>query len=124
MSYRGRRSFLKKHLRIILDLEFVEEERKLFDRFTDRYLGGDGILLLRLLSKNTNPVIAGNKKLSRIAVELFHFYFLGELLGIMWERFVAVETKVEIVLPKEKTVKSDTYLNGGNLAKLGSIKEE
>jgi hypothetical protein len=62
MSYRGRRSFLKKHLRINLDLEFTDQNRELFEKFADKYLGGDGILFLRLIAKNTNPVIAGKKK--------------------------------------------------------------
>jgi len=62
MSYRGRRSFLKQHLRINLDLDITEEDRQLFNRFADRQLGGDGILFLRLIAKNTNPVIAGKKK--------------------------------------------------------------
>ncbi|CAF4555169.1 unnamed protein product, partial [Rotaria magnacalcarata] len=43
----------------------TQHERQLFDSFADRYLGGDGILFLRLVAKNTNPVVA------------------GELLGIM-----------------------------------------
>jgi hypothetical protein len=63
MSYRGRRRFLKKHLRINLDLDFKGDERHLFNGFADRHLGGDGILFLRLIAKNTNPVVAGREKL-------------------------------------------------------------
>ena len=59
MSYRGRRSFLKKHLRIALKLEFTASNRALFNEFTEKHLGGDGILFLRLIAKNTNPVVAG-----------------------------------------------------------------
>ncbi|CAF0824263.1 unnamed protein product [Didymodactylos carnosus] len=69
MSYRGRRSFLKKHLRINRQLCMTSDESSSFDAFGERYLGGDGILFLRLIAKNTNPVIA------------------GELLSIMWERY-------------------------------------
>lgn len=61
MSYRGRRSFLKKHLRINRELAMTQHERRLFDNFADQYLGGDGILFLRLVAKNTNPVVAGRK---------------------------------------------------------------
>lgn len=61
MSYRGRRSFLKKHLRINRELAMTQQERRLFDSFADRYLGGDGILFLRLVAKNTNPVVAGKE---------------------------------------------------------------
>lgn len=62
MSYHGRRSFIKQHLRINLGLDFTEpEDKHLFNEFVDRYLGGDGILFLRLIAKNTNPVIAGKK---------------------------------------------------------------
>lgn len=59
MSYRGRRSFLKRHLRINRDLSMTQHQRNLFDSFCERYLGGDGILFLRLVGKNTNPVVAG-----------------------------------------------------------------
>ena len=62
MSYRSRRSFLKKHLRINLDLEFNERNQEKFNQFAENYLGGDGILYLKLIEKNTNPVIAGNDK--------------------------------------------------------------
>jgi hypothetical protein len=62
MSYHGRRSFLKKHLRITLELDLAKEDRHVFNDFVDRHLGGDGILFLRLIGKNTNPVIAGTKK--------------------------------------------------------------
>lgn len=62
MSYHGRRSFIKKHLRINLELDLNEEHRYLFNGFVDKHLGGDGVLFLRLISKNTNPVIAGKKK--------------------------------------------------------------
>jgi hypothetical protein len=62
MSYRGRRSFLKKHLRINLELELTNQNKDLFKKFVDEYLGGDGILFLRLIAKNTNPVIAGKKE--------------------------------------------------------------
>jgi len=101
MSYRGRRSFLKKHLRINRELAMTQHERRLFDTFADRYLGGDGILFLRLVAKNTNPVVA------------------GELLGIMWDRFVTRENAVVIVASlgnnngNGKSLDSDTYLNGG-----------
>ena len=61
MSYRGRRSFLKKHLRISRELALTQHEGRLFDNFADQYLGGDGILFLRLVAKNTNPVVAGKK---------------------------------------------------------------
>ena len=61
MSYRGRRSFLKKHLRINRELAMTQHERRLFESFSDRYLGGDGILFLRLVAKNTNPVVAGKR---------------------------------------------------------------
>jgi len=79
----------------------TQHERRLFDSFADRYLGGDGILFLRLVAKNTNPVVA------------------GELLGIMWDRFVIRENAVVIVASMAnntndgKTLDSDTYLNGG-----------
>ncbi|CAF1404491.1 unnamed protein product [Rotaria magnacalcarata] len=105
MSYRGRRSFLKKHLRINRELAMTQHERQLFDSFADRYLGGDGILFLRLVAKNTNPVVA------------------GELLGIMWDRFVAHESAVVIVAAmgnnnqSGKTLDSDTYLNGSRSGK-------
>lgn len=59
MSYRGRRSFLKRHLRIHSKINFERIDEDLFDKFTKKYLGGDGILLLSLIAKNTNPVIAG-----------------------------------------------------------------
>ena len=62
MSYRNRRSFLKKHLRLSINWESTEENRTLFHQFTDQYLGGDGILFLRLIAKNTNPVIAGERR--------------------------------------------------------------
>jgi len=62
MSYRGRRSFLKKHLRINLKLDFDEVDKQLFHKFAEEYLGGDGILFLRLIAKNTNPVIAGKEE--------------------------------------------------------------
>jgi hypothetical protein len=62
MSYRGRRSFLKKNLRISLDSNLIEENKDLFNKFADQYLGGDGILFVRLIAKNTNPVIAGKEK--------------------------------------------------------------
>lgn len=59
MSYRGRRGFLKRHLRLNLQSELTDAEKHLFDGFIDRHLGGDGILFLRLIAKNTNPVVAG-----------------------------------------------------------------
>jgi len=62
MSYRGRRSFLKKHLRINLESDLIEENKDLFNKFVDQHLGGDGILFVRLIAKNTNPVIAGKEK--------------------------------------------------------------
>jgi len=62
MSYHNRRSFLKKHLRINLELDFDEIDKDLFNKFTDKHLGGDGILFLKLIVKNTNPVIAGKNK--------------------------------------------------------------
>lgn len=105
MSYRGRRSFLKKHLRINREIAMTQHERRLFDSFADRYLGGDGILFLRLVAKNTNPVVA------------------GELLGIMWDRFVTRENAVVIVASMGnnnatgKTLDADTYLNGGGPGK-------
>ena len=61
MSYRGRRSFLKKHLRISRELTMTQRERRLFDSFVDRHLGGDGILFLHLVAKNTNPVVCGKQ---------------------------------------------------------------
>jgi hypothetical protein len=64
MSYRGRRSFLKKHLRLTLNVDFNKEDKKLLDKFADEHLGGDGILFLRLIAMNTNPVIAGTGKIS------------------------------------------------------------
>lgn len=79
----------------------TQHERRLFDTFADRYLGGDGILFLRLVAKNTNPVVA------------------GELLGIMWDRFITRENAVVIVASlgsnggNGKSLDSDTYLNGG-----------
>ncbi len=63
MSYRGRRSFLKKHLRITLELEFTAGNRALFNEFTEKHLGGDGILFLRLIAKNTNPVVVGRREI-------------------------------------------------------------
>lgn len=105
MSYRGRRGFLKKHLRINRELAMTQHERRLFDSFADRYLGGDGILFLRLVGKNTNPVVA------------------GELLGIMWDRFVTRENAVVIVASMAnedsngKILDSDTYLNGASQGK-------
>ncbi|CAF4445352.1 unnamed protein product, partial [Rotaria magnacalcarata] len=63
------------------------------------------ILFLRLVAKNTNPVVA------------------GELLGIMWDRFVAHESAVVIVAAmgnnnqSGKTLDSDTYLNGSRSGK-------
>ena len=105
MSYRGRRSFLKKHLRINREVAMTQHERRLFDSFADRYLGGDGILFLRLVAKNTNPVVA------------------GELPGIMWDRFVSRENAVVIVASlgnnnaTGKTLDADTYLNGGGPGK-------
>jgi hypothetical protein len=119
MSYRGRRSFLKKHLRINLELELTNQNKDLFKKFVDEYLGGDGILFLRLIAKNTNPVIAGKKKKGIDERHEFNFYVLGELLGIMWEQFVDFETKLKIITTKEKDV--DTYLNGGVIS---TIKED
>jgi hypothetical protein len=49
--------------------------------------------------------------------------FLGELLGIMWDRFVTHENAVVIVASMAnnnntgKTLDSDTYLNGGSAGK-------
>jgi len=107
MSYRGRRGFLKKHLRINKELAMTQHERRMFDSFAEKYLGGDGILFLRLVAKNTNPVVA------------------GELLSIMWDRFLTRENAVVIVASlanannnnnnNGKTLDSDTYLNGGGL---------
>jgi hypothetical protein len=62
MSYRGRRSFLKKYLRIDLDLDLTKENGITFNKFVDEYLAGDGILFLKLIAKNTNPVIAGKRE--------------------------------------------------------------
>lgn len=62
MSYRGRRGFVKQHLRINLQLDLNKEDRGLFNLFHDKYLGGDGILFLRLIGKNTNPVVAGKEE--------------------------------------------------------------
>lgn len=59
MSYRGRRSFLKRHLRINSKINFNRIDHDLFNKFTNKYLGGDGILFLQLIAKNTSPVIAG-----------------------------------------------------------------
>ena len=48
---------------------------------------------------------------------------VGELLGIMWDRFVARENAVVIVAslasadPNGKTLDADTYLNGGGHGK-------
>ncbi|UJR09212.1 hypothetical protein I4U23_013460 [Adineta vaga] len=104
MSYRGRRSFLKRHLRTNLELELTDADRHLFNGFVDRHLGGDGILFLRLISKNTNPVVA------------------GELLGIMWKRYVSPGTKVEVVTTKQiPTSDVDTYLNGGGSGKVNLL---
>jgi hypothetical protein len=49
---------------------------------------------------------------------VFHFFYLilGELLGVMWDRFVTRENAVVIVATmgnNGKTLDSDTYLNGG-----------
>jgi hypothetical protein len=46
--------------------------------------------------------------------------YLGELLGIMWDRFITRENAVVIVASlanndnNGKTLDSDTYLNGGS----------
>ena len=73
MSYRGRRGFLKKHLRINRELAMTQQERRLFDHFADRYLGGDGILFLRLVGKNTNPVVAGKINFEFIFILIENF---------------------------------------------------
>lgn len=120
MSYRGRRSFLKKHLRINRELAMTQQERHLFDSFADRFLGGDGILFLRLVAKNTNPVVAGKE------IDTPKSLFIcisGELLGIMWDDFVVNENGVIIVASLNntnnngKTLDGDTYLNGGGAGK-------
>lgn len=98
MSYRGRRGFLKQHLRINLGIEFKDQEsREIFNKFADKHLGGDGILFLRLIAKNTNPAIAGRKRWDK---GMSRFFVSGELLGIMWKRFVESETKMEVISPK------------------------
>jgi hypothetical protein len=74
MSYRGRRSFLKKHLRINLKLDLIGKEGDIFNRFADEHLGGDGILFLKLIGKNTNPVIAGKENFCIIII-INHLFF-------------------------------------------------
>jgi len=99
MSYRGRRSFLKKHLRLNHRVSMNAAELLSFNHFCETYLGGDGILFLRLVAKNTNPVIA------------------GELLSIMWERYQIRHNAA--ILASVTTSNGagdsggDTYLNGG-----------
>ena len=51
--------FLKRHLRINSKINFSRIDHDLFNKFTNKYLGGDGILFLQLIAKNTSPVIAG-----------------------------------------------------------------
>lgn len=46
--------------------------------------------------------------------ECIEIFVLGELLGIMWERFTGPKPKIEVITLKENDV--DTYLNGGDLA--------
>ncbi|CAF1212564.1 unnamed protein product [Adineta ricciae] len=109
MSYRGRRGFLKRHLRLSLQSELTDVEKNSFDGFVDRHLGGDGILFLRLIAKNTNPVIA------------------GELLGIMWNRYITPPAHIAVVSTNQNAqLTADTYLNGGALAKANplAIKDE
>ena len=95
MSYRSRRSFLKKHLRLNLHLELNRNNQKSFNSFAEEYLGGDGILFLRLIAKNTNSVVAGTRTTD--SLELMDRCFLGELLGVMWQQYIEREkTKTPI----------------------------
>ena len=91
MSYRARRSFLKKHLRISLRLNVnTKRNAETFDLFAEKYLGGDGILFLRLIEKNTNPAMAGKEKRS-INLSLCVILVSGELVELMWQQFVGTE---------------------------------
>ena len=74
MSYRGRRGFLKMHLRTNLQTDIPQQQRRLFNTFTERYLGGDGILFLRLVAKNTNVVVAGRESATVDKTRVFYVH--------------------------------------------------
>lgn len=113
MSYRNRRRFLKKHLRLSIHWELNDDNRALFSLFIDEYLGGDGILFLRLVAKNTNAVVTGERSKRRMIDGLFHCD-LGELLSIMWEDFITKERVVPVVTVFDV----DTFLNGRETIKI------
>lgn len=65
----NRISFLKKYLKLMDRLSREKFDKKLFRTFGEHYLKQDGVLVLRLIGKNSNQVI------------------MGEIMSALWDHF-------------------------------------
>ena len=65
----NRISFLKKYLKLMDRLSREKFDKKMFRTFGEHYLKQDGVLVLRLIGKNSNQVI------------------MGEIMSALWDHF-------------------------------------
>lgn len=65
----NRVNFLKKYLKLMDRINREKFDKKLFNLFEDKYLRQDGVLVLRLIGKNSNQVI------------------MGEVMSVLWDNF-------------------------------------
>ena len=65
----NRISFLKKYLKLMDRLSREKFDKKMFRTFGEHYLRQDGVLVLRLIGKNSNQVI------------------MGEIMSALWDHF-------------------------------------
>lgn len=65
----NRVNFLKKYLKLMDRINREKFDKKLFNLFEEKYLRHDGVLVLRLIGKNSNQVI------------------MGEVMSVLWDNF-------------------------------------
>lgn len=65
----NRVSFIKKYLKLMDRLSREKFDRKMFRTFTEQYLRQDGILVIRLIGKNSNQVV------------------MAEVMSALWDSF-------------------------------------
>lgn len=65
----NRVGFLKKYLKLMDRLSREKFDKKMFKTFGQQYLRQDGVLVLRLIGKNSNQVV------------------MGEIMSALWDHF-------------------------------------
>jgi hypothetical protein len=68
--------FVKRHMRIA-DRKIVKKDKNMLIRFVDKYLGSDGVFVLRLIQTNTDDIATAD-----IAAELWDEFRKNELMEI------------------------------------------